>query len=138
MTSNNGRTSFATNHRLLLFCLFSLALIGTTYYYIDDRKETYQTQWLATSIVWYSAISFSAIKVFHKARVGYLVAGIVSWATFAFWMLDNCYLVFQATIIATRPDHIMTIRNFIGIVIASLGILSSHNAFHKINYAKST
>jgi hypothetical protein len=87
--------------------------------------------------VWYSAIGFSTIKIFHKTRVGYLVAGIISWTTLAFWMLDNYYVVFQTTVIASRPDAIMTIRNFIGVGITSLGILSSHNAFHKVNHVKS-
>ncbi len=138
MIVGKDRTSFATNHRLVLFCLFFLALIGTTYYYLDNRSEIYQTLWLVASIAWYSAIGFSTIKVFHKARIGYLVAGIVSWITLAFWMLDDYYVVFQTTVIASRPDHIMTIRNFIGVGIASLGIWSSHNAFHKISHVKST
>lgn len=137
MTSIKGRTSFATNHRLILFCLFSLAFIGTTYYYLDNRSEAYQTPWLVAAIVWYSAIGFSIIKIFHKTRVGYLIAGIISWTTLAFWMLDNYYIVFQTTIIASRPNDIMTIRNFIGVGITSLGILSSHNAFHKVNHVKS-
>jgi hypothetical protein len=133
-TTNEGRTSLAANHRLLLVCLFSLSIIGTTYYYLDDRKETYQIQWIAASILWYSTIGFSIIKVFGKARIGYLVAGILSWMTFAFWMIDNWYVVFHTTVIAIRPDYIMTIRNFIGAGVSSLGILSSHNAFNKIKH----
>ncbi|MDE1812998.1 MAG: epimerase, partial [Thaumarchaeota archaeon] len=119
------------NHRLLLCCLFSLAFIGTTYYYLDDRKQVYEIQWIVMSIAWYSAIGFSIAKVLSKSRIGYLVAGITSWITLAFWLLDNYYIVFHVTIIATRPDNIMVIRNFIGVAVASLGILSSHNAFHK-------
>lgn len=138
MISSKDRTSFSSNHKMVLFCLFSLAFIGSTYYYLDDRSEVRQAQWLAASIAWYSAIGFSTIKIFHKARVGYLVAGIVSWITLAFWMLDNYYIIFQTTVIASRPDYIMTVRNFIGVGITSLGILSSHNAFHKINHVKST
>ncbi len=128
---NEGRTSLVTNHRLLLCCLFSLAFIGTTYYYLDDRKQVYEIQWIAMSIAWYSAIGFSITKVLSKSRIGYLVAGITSWMTLAFWLLDNYYIVFHATVIATRPDDVMVIRNFIGVAVASFGILSSHNAFHK-------
>ena len=129
--SNEGRTSLVVNHRLLLGCLFSLAFIGTTYYYLDDRKQVYEVQWIVISIVWYSAIGFSITKILGKSRIGYLVAGITSWVTLALWLLDNYYVVFHVTIIATRPDDIMVIRNFIGVGVASLGILSSHNAFHK-------
>jgi hypothetical protein len=44
MTINKGKTSFSLNHKMVLFCLFSLAFIGTTYYYLDDRNEVRQTQ----------------------------------------------------------------------------------------------
>lgn len=129
--SNEGRTSLVVNHRLLLCCLFFLAFIGTTYYYLDDRKQVYEIQWVAMSIAWYSIIGFSITKILCKSRIGYLVAGITSWTTLAFWLLDNYYIVFHDTIIAPRPDDIMVIRNFIGVAVASFGILSSHNAFHK-------
>lgn len=132
--SNQGRTSFVVNHRLLLCCLFSLAFIGTAYYYLDDRKQVYEIQWIAMSIAWYSAIGFSITKVLSKSKIGYLVAGITSWTTLAFWLLDNYYTVFHVTIIATRPNDIMVIRNFIGVAVASFVILSSHNAFHKVSY----
>jgi hypothetical protein len=128
---SKGRTSLAINHSLLLCCLFSLAFIGTTYYYLDDRKQVYEIQWITMSIAWFSAIGFSAYKVLSKSRMGYLVAGIATWTTLVFWLLDNCYTVFHVTIIAPRPDDITVIRNFIGVAVASLGILSSHNAFHK-------
>ena len=129
---NEGRTSLVANHRLLLACLFLLAIIGTTYYYLDNRGETHQIWWIAISISWYAGIGFSIVKVWGKEKIGYLVAGMVSWTTLAFWMLDNWYVVFHYTIIATKPDYTMTVRNFIGAGVAALGILSSHNAFNKI------
>ena len=135
-TPIKDRTSLVANHRLLLCCLFSLAFIGTTYYYLDDRAQVYEIQWIVTSIAWYIVIGVSIIKVLSKSRIGYLVAGITSWTTLAFWLLDNYYTVFHVTIIATRPDDIMVIRNFIGVAIASFGILSSHNAFHKSKYVQ--
>lgn len=134
--NGEGRTSLAVNRRLLLACLFLLAIIGTTYYYLDNRSEIRQLSWIAISITWYTAIGFSIIKVFGKKKIGYLVAGMISWTTLAFWMLDNWYVVFHYTIIASKPDYIMTVRNFIGAGIAALGILSSHNAFNKINKTK--
>ena len=116
---NQGRTSLVVNHRLLLCCLVSLALIGTTYYYLGDRKQVYEVQWMVISIAWYITIGFSITKVLSKSRIGYLVAGITSWTTLAFWLLDNYYIVFHGTIIAPRPDDIMVIRYFIGIAVAS-------------------
>lgn len=129
--SNQGRTSLVVNQRLLLYCLFFLAFIGTTYYYLDSRKEPYQIQWFVISISWYVIIGFSIVKVFGKARIGYLVSGILFWITFVVCILDNWHTVFHYTIIAPMPDYIMTVRNFIGVGISALGILSSHNAFNK-------
>lgn len=133
---NEGRTSLVVNHKLLLCCLFSLAFIGTTYYYLDDRSQVYEIQWLVMSIAWYAAIGFSITKVLRKSRVGYLIAGVTSWTTLAFWLLDNYYIVFHVTIISTKPDDIIVIRNFIGVAVASFAILSSHNAFHKSKHVQ--
>jgi hypothetical protein len=128
---NKGRTSLAANHRLLIACLFASIIISTTYYYLDTRKEVYQIHWLAVSASWYIVTGFGTAKVLGKARIGYLIAGIIFWTTFAFWMIDNWYVVFGGTIIAAKPDYIMTVRNFIGAGVAALGIVSSHNAFNK-------
>lgn len=130
-TTNKERTSLVANHRLLIVCLFSAIIISTTYYYLDTRNEVYQIHWLAVSASWYIAIGFGTAKVLGKARIGYLIAGIIFWTTFAFWMVDNWYTVFGGTLIATKPNYIMTVRNFIGAGVAALGILSSHNAFNK-------
>jgi uncharacterized protein YbjT (DUF2867 family) len=127
-----GRTRFQTNQKLLIGCLFALAVIGTTYYYLDDRKEVYRWTWLAASTIWYGAIGFAILFVFNKTRLGYLIAGILSWVTLAFWMFDNYYVAFHTAVIATRPDFIMTIRNFVGVGVAALSVASSHNVFHKI------
>jgi uncharacterized protein YbjT (DUF2867 family) len=127
-----GRTRFQTNQKLLIGCLFALAVIGTTYYYLDDRKEVYRWTWLAASTTWYGAIGFAILFVFNKTRLGYLIAGILSWVTLAFWMFDNYYVAFHTAVIATRPDFMMTVRNFVGVGVAALSVASSHNVFHKI------
>ena len=66
------------------------------------------------------------------ARLGAMVAGIIGWVTLAFWLTDNIYTVLGNSIIASSPDMIMTIRNFIGAIIASVVVAASHNVFHKI------
>ena len=136
MTTSEGRTSFAANHKVLLCCLFSLALTGTTYYYIDNRKQAYEIQWILISLVWYGSICFSITKVVYKAKNGYLLAGIVSWATLAFVIFDNYQSVFHTATITVKQNDITTIRNLILAGMSSLGILSSHNAFHKFNHVQ--
>ena len=61
-----------------------------------------------------------------------MLAGIVGWITLIFWLTDNIYIVYNDSIISSSPNMYMTIRNFIGVIIAGLVIATSHNLFHKI------
>jgi len=126
------KTGFKINQKLIQVSLFALAVIGTTYYWLDDRPDVYQPLWLIGSFFWYIAI-FSAIIFIHKkTRLGYLIAGILSWVTLAFWLFDNYNVIFQTSLIADQPNEYMIIRNFIGIFLASLTVVASHNLFHKV------
>lgn len=127
------RTGFKLNQRLLMLSLFAMAVMGTTYYWLDDRQEVYQPGWLLASSAWFIVIGFSIVFVKNKTRLGYLVAGLLSWVTLGFWLFDNYYVVFAESIIAQQPGIQMTVRNFVGVVIAIVAILASHNVFHKIH-----
>ena len=126
------RTGFRINQQLLKYALFAMAMIGSTYYWLDDRPEVFESLWLVGSVVWYTAIISAIIFVHNKTRLGYLVAGVLSWITLAFWLFDNYYFVFATSVIASQPNELMTIRNFVGIFIAALSVVSSHNLFHKV------
>ncbi|HSA98465.1 MAG TPA: NAD-dependent epimerase/dehydratase family protein [Candidatus Nitrosotenuis sp.] len=127
-----NRTSFVLNQKLLLISLLAMTVIGTTYYWLDDRPDVYRIEWLAASGIWFTALISSIIFVNNKTKLGYLIAGIVSWITLIFWLFDNYYVLFHDSVIATQPNIEMTIRNFIGVMFASLAIAASHNVFHKI------
>lgn len=128
----DSRTSFVLNQKLLMLSVLSMGIIGTTYYWLDDRPEVYSPIWLTLSGIWYIAIISSIIFVNNKTRLGYLIAGVLSWITLPFWLFDNYYLVFEDSVIARQPNLEMTIRNFIGIGFACLTVGASHNVFHKI------
>jgi hypothetical protein len=129
------RFSFKINQKVLVATLFTLIIFGTTYYWLDDRPDVYQPLWIIASAIWYVAIIAAIIFVRNKTRLGYLIAGILSWVTLAFWIFDNFHLPFTMSLLAEQPSQIMTIRNLIGIGLASLAVISSHNLFHKvINY----
>ncbi len=131
------KTGFKINQKIILVSLVSLAMIGTTYYWLDDRTDVYQPFWLMGSIIWYAVIIMSILCIRNKTRLGYLMAGVLSWVTLAFWLFDNFYVVFDTSIIASTPNEIMIIRNFIGIVTAAVTVVASHNLFHKvIDYQK--
>ncbi len=123
------------NDRILIISLFLMAGIGLTYYIFDPRiNEILQPQWLALSLVWYMGLAFSIYFVRYGTRLGAFSAGILGWITLAFWLLDNVYVVFGRSIIASNPDSLMIIRNFSGAVVASMVIISSHNVFHKMTH----
>ena len=126
------KTGFKINQKLIQTCLLALAVIGTSYYWLDDRSDVYLPLWLIGSLLWYAIIFTSVIFIRNNTRLGYFMAGILSWITLAVWLLDNFYVVFETSLIADEPNTLMTIRNFIGIAFASITVVASHNLFHKI------
>ena len=130
--SEGEKTSYKMNQKILLITLCAMAFIGTTYYWMDDRTDVWEIPWLIGSVIWYAAILFAISFVKQKARLGYLIGGILSWITLAFWLFDNFYVVFELSLVASEPSLDVTIRNFIGAAIAGMAIFSSHNVFHKV------
>ena len=126
------RTSSCLNKRILLASTIALAIIGFTYYLLDARIEIFQAIWVVLAGLWYFCIAFSIFFIHKGARLGSIIAGIIGWITLTFWLLDNFYLIFGTSVLATPPGYVMTIRNCIGAAIAGLVIASSHNLFHKI------
>lgn len=126
------RTGFRINQKLLLASLVAMAAVGTTYYWLDDRIEIFEPGWVLAGMLWYVAIMAAIFFVMRKTRLGFLVGGLVSWATLSFWLVDNLYVVFDASLIIDRPDQIITIRNFVWAALSILAVIASHNTFHKI------
>jgi uncharacterized protein YbjT (DUF2867 family) len=126
------RTSSRLNKQILLGSVIVLAIIGFTYYLLDARIEIYEPIWVMLAGLWYFGIAFSIFFIHKGARLGSIIAGIIGWITLTFWLLDNFYLTFGTSVLASPPGYAMTIRNCIGAAIACLVIASSHNLFHKI------
>jgi hypothetical protein len=99
---------------------------------LDARGEILSVNWLILSGLWYISIVFSIFFVRNGARLGAITAGVIGWITLAFWLIDNVYTISGDSLLASSPDMTMTIRNFVGAVIAGLVVVSSHNVFHKI------
>ena len=131
--SNEERTSYQFNHKILLVTLLAMTFILTTYFWSDEREEFSESFWMMILAIWYVGISASLFLVFKKRRVGYLVSGILGLATIAFWTYDSIHLVFDITLLLPEPNLQTVIRNFIGIIISGFLVFSSHNAFHKIS-----
>lgn len=122
----------STSNKILLASLLLLAVIGSTYYLLDGRPEIFGTNWLILSGIWYFGIAFSIFFVRNGARLGAIIAGVIGWLTLTFWLIDNLYTVSGNSLLASSPGMEMTIRNFIGAVVAGFVVVSSHNVFHKI------
>ena len=126
------KTSYKVNQKILLVSLIAMAVIGSSYYWMDDRTDVWEAPWIFGSLIWYVAILFAISFVNKKARLGYLIGGVLAWITMAFWLFDNFYVVFQISLIGTQPNLDVTVRNFIGVAVAGLSIFASHNVFHKV------
>lgn len=126
------KTGFKINQKLLLGSLIVMAIIGTTHYWLDDRPEVYVPIWLFAGIIWYAGIASALIFVNNKTRLGFMISGVLSWITLIFWSLDNFNLVFNTSILASTPNEMFALRNFIGLVVAAIAIIASHNTFHKV------
>ncbi len=132
MNKREEKTGFKINQKILLVSLFAYGICGSTYYWLDNRPEVYEPLWLLASGIWYLTIGFSILFVYNKTRLGYLMAGILTWVTMAFWLFDNFYVAFQMSLIAGDPSTVIIIRNFVGIALTVIGIIASHNLFHKV------
>jgi uncharacterized protein YbjT (DUF2867 family) len=126
------RTSFSVNKQILMISTIALAIVGSTYYFVDQRSEIFQPLWLALAGLWYFGIVFSVYFIHSGARLGSMLAGTIGWITMVFWLADNIYIVFGTSLIASPPADIMAIRNFVGAIVAAVVIISSHNLFHKL------
>ena len=127
-----AKTSFVFNQKLLMVSLLAMLIIGTTYYWLDNRKDVYQPLWLLASGLWFITIIAAISFVGKKTRLGYMIGGLLAWVTLAFWLFDNYSVVFHKSLIASEPSMNIVIRNFVGVLIAALAIATSHNVFHKI------
>ncbi|MCE9652780.1 MAG: NAD(P)H-binding protein [Nitrosarchaeum sp.] len=126
------KSGFKINQKLLLLSLIVMAIIGSTYYWLDDRSDVFHPMWFAAGILWYVGIISAIIFVKSKTRLGFIISGILSWITLAFWSFDNFYIVFNTSILSSHPNDLITLRNFIGIFVTIIAIIASHNTFHKV------
>ncbi|MDF2737043.1 MAG: 3-beta hydroxysteroid dehydrogenase/isomerase family protein [Nitrososphaeraceae archaeon] len=126
------KTSDSLNKTILIFSLISLGIIGATYYFLDNRSDIFSPHWLILAILWYFGILFAIYFVKNGARLGSMIAGIIGWITLAFWLFNNIYLTSDNTLNFSSHNTVITIRNFIGAIVAGLSIAASHNLFHKI------
>ena len=126
------RTGFKINQKLLLASLIAMAIVGTTYYWLDDRTELFEPIWILAGVLWYITIISAIVFVKSKTRLGFLIGGLLSWITLAFWLFDNFYVVFETSLIIDKPNELITIRNFIWAALSTLAVIASHNTFHKI------
>lgn len=132
MEQRSEKTGFKINQKLIQISLFALAVIGSSYYWLDDRPDVYEPLWLIGSAIWYVAIASAIVFIHNKTRLGYLIAGVLSWITLAFWLFDNHYVLFETSLTVNSPNDLMMIRNFIGIFVVALTVIASHNLFHKV------
>lgn len=126
------KTSDSLNRTILLYSLISLGLIGTTYYFLDNKSDIFSPLWIILVTIWYFGILCAIFFVRNGARLGSMIAGIIGWITLVFWLFNNMYLISDKFSDFSSQNVTIAIRNFVGSIIAGLVINASHNLFHKI------
>ncbi|MCE2498910.1 MAG: NAD(P)H-binding protein [Nitrosopumilaceae archaeon] len=114
----------------VLAMLVLLGAIGTSYYWLDGRADAYHPLWLSGLALWLAAIVAAAAMVAAGTRLGYLIAGVLSAAAVAFWLVDNAHVALGAPIIAALPSEVIVVRNFAGATLAAATMIVSHLMFH--------
>lgn len=114
----------------VLVMLVLLGAIGTSYYWLDGRADAYHPLWLSGSALWLAAIVAAAAMVAAGTRLGYLIAGVLSAAAVAFWLVDNAHVALGTPIIAALPSEVVVARNFAGATLAAATMAVSHFMFH--------
>ena len=114
----------------VLAMLALLGTIGTSYYWLDGRADAYHPLWLSGSALWLAAIVAAAAMVAAGTRLGYLIAGVLSAAAVAFWLVDNAHVALGTPIIAALPSEVVVARNFAGAILAAATMAVSHLMFH--------
>ncbi len=114
----------------VLAMLVMLGAIGTSYYWLDGRADAYHPLWLSGSALWLAAIVAAAAMVVAGTRLGYLIAGVLSAAAVAFWLVDNAHVALGSPIIAALPSEVIVARNFAGAILAAATMAVSHLMFH--------
>ena len=126
------RSTGKSNNRLLTLSLLGMAAIGSTHYIIDGRAEIYHANWIIVGTLWYLGIAFALYFLRYGARLGALTASLLGWLTLGLWLIDNFYVLWGTSVLASSPNTTITIRNFIGAGVAALVVAASHNLFHKL------
>ena len=119
-----------TGRAAVLAMLVLLGAIGTSYYWLDGRADAYHPLWLSGSALWLAAIVAAAAMVAAGTRLGYLIAGVLSAAAVAFWLVDNAHVALGTPIIAALPSEVVVARNFAGAILAAATMAVSHLMFH--------
>ena len=130
-TTKKGRTSISLNNKVLLISLFAMSVMGFTYYVSDPKPELFLANWLALSALWYFGIAFSMYFIIKRARLGSMIAGIIGWATLAFWLSNTEYAILGHSFFVAS-DLVTNLRDLVSIITAGVVVIASHNIFHKI------
>src|SRR5688500_17960578 len=118
------RSTQKFNSKLLMLSLLAMAAIGSTYYILDGRPEIYNTNWIILGTLWYLGIAFAIYFLRYGARLGAFTAGLLGWLTLTFWLIDNLYIVWGTSIIASSPYAHIRFLQFIGVGADVLVILT--------------
>jgi len=127
------RTSKSINTKVLVVALIALVAIGSMYYLLETKGDAFVPGNLALLSFWYLGIAFALYFIRQGARLGAFVAGIVGWATLAFWLLEGTVLFRPNIPTEVAVDPVALWLELLGISTVCVEITASHNVFHKLS-----
>jgi uncharacterized protein YbjT (DUF2867 family) len=120
-----------TLHKLLVIALIALS---ATYYYPSDNTVLSltgdYTGWSILYGFWLLGIAVALYFSARKTRLGALIAGLVGWTAFTFFIVNAFHLAVLAPAIFLQSISIETVRDLAGVCVSALVVVLSHMLFH--------
>ena len=69
---------------------------------------------LLGSAAWFATVITAPVSSI-RTRLGYLVVGLLSWATLGFCLPDNSHVAFQTSLVGEEPGLGMAVRGLAGV-----------------------
>ena len=104
MKTKKGKTSFQFKHKLMIISLIVMIGIGATFFLVDGRVEILEAFLGIIFGIRLIGLIGNLCLIFSRRKIGYLLGGILAWCTVGFLLLDNFHMVFDISVIASRPS----------------------------------
>lgn len=118
--------------KLLVIALIAITMLSATYFVIGNTvlSLTDETGRSVLYGFWLLGIAGALYFGAKKTRLGALIAGLVGWTAFTFFLVNALYYAIQAPVPFPESFAIDTVRDLILVSVSALLVAVSHRLFH--------